>query len=120
MLAPKFTIAPLIAVVLAGCVTSSPTYLADGSQGQHVTCGGAVFSMGDCYKRATEICGPRGFQIVSGRTESTPFSTASASVNPYGGRAMGVSGAIVNRDLIVKCGRRTPRRNPDPNPLTDK
>jgi hypothetical protein len=95
----------LIAAALAGCITSQPTYLQDGTQAHHVTCGGAMFSMGDCHKRAAELCGPRGYQIVAGGTERMPFSTANASVNAYGGQASGFSGSIVNRDLIVKCGK---------------
>jgi hypothetical protein len=60
--------------------------------------------MGDCHKRAADICGPRGFQILSGGTESTPFAVVGANVNAYSGSAYGTSGQIVNRDLIVKCG----------------
>ena len=102
---PKAAIAAIVAAGLSGCVTSQATHLQDGSQAHHVTCGGAVFSMGDCHKRAAELCGPRGYQVVSGGTESTPFSTASANVNAYGGQASGFSGSIINRDLIVKCGK---------------
>ena len=100
----KLILPTVIAAALAGCVTDQPTYLADGSQGHHVTCGGAIFSMGDCQKRAAEICGPRGFQILSGGTESTPYAIVGANVNANSGSAYGSSGRIVNRDLIVKCG----------------
>jgi hypothetical protein len=101
----KAAIAAMLAAALTGCITSAPTYLQDGTQAHHVTCGGAVFSMGDCHKRAAELCGPRGYQIVAGGTESTLFSTASANVNAYGGQASGFSGSIINRDLVVKCGK---------------
>jgi hypothetical protein len=32
----------LVAIVLAGCVTSSDVFLADGSEGYNISCGGAV------------------------------------------------------------------------------
>ena len=61
--------------------------LADGSQGYRVTCGGAIFSQ----KRAAEICGPRGFQILSGGTESTPYAVVGANVNANSGPAYGTN-----------------------------
>jgi hypothetical protein len=112
----------------SACVTTQESYLPDGSLGHHITCGGALFSMGDCMQKAGEICGAHGYQILNQNGEAIPFSTSSGAVNgtatPYGGGSItgaynSTSGSIVNRDLFVKCAQTTgwsssPEDCPDP------
>lgn len=97
---PFFTVSMLF---LSGCVTDTQTYMPNGSVGHHVTCGGAIFSMGDCYKRAGELCGRNGFTVIGENKESTAFSSGHASVGNGYGVASVNSGSIVNRDLLVEC-----------------
>ncbi|MER2519536.1 MAG: hypothetical protein ABTQ34_02480 [Bdellovibrionales bacterium] len=106
-----------VALVLSACVTAQETYLQDGSPGHHITCSGSMLSMGDCLQKAGELCGPGGYKIYSQTGESIPYTTSSggmtSSLGPHGGRVTGgynsTSGAIVNRDLFVKCNREAVR-----------
>lgn len=95
------------ALALSACITDRKMYLPDGSVGHHVTCGGAVFSMGDCVQKAGEICGIAGYKIIGTNGEATPYATSSGgfSANQFtaSGGYSSSSGAIVNRDLFIKC-----------------
>lgn len=97
------TLFTILTLCLCGCVTDGTTYLADGSQGHHVTCGGSWFSMGDCVQRAGEICGGGGYTVMGQNGETIPYSIMTA----YGNNAVvgmsSSSGAIVQRDLFIKC-----------------
>lgn len=106
-----FLFSPFILVALAGCITTQESYLADGSLGHHITCGGALFSMGDCIQKAGDICGSGGYKVYNQAGEAIPFSTSNGAVagssGPSGGSFAGgynsTSGSIVQRDLFVKC-----------------
>ncbi len=52
--------------MLAGCTTAKDVYLPDGTLGYHVRCSGAVFATNsaDCYQKAGEICGAKGYTTV--------------------------------------------------------
>lgn len=98
----------VICFALSSCVTASESYLPDGSKGQLVTCGGALFSYTDCLKRAGEICGSQGYQIITADGNATPYSSSSGgfNANPYyaSGGFSSSSGMITNRSVLVKCG----------------
>ena len=103
----KKTLILAVLLSLSGCVTDSAAYLPDGTEGHHITCGGAMFSMGDCFQKAGELCGPSGYKIIGSNGEATPYSSAGGGFAASGGNAAGGfsshSGAIVQRDLFVKC-----------------
>jgi len=53
-------------VVLAGCgTTAKQAYLPDGTRGYHVSCDGMGNDTGDCYAKAGEICGAKGYSVVN-------------------------------------------------------
>lgn len=103
--------APLIVLAMTACVTDSAINLPDGSVGHHVTCGGAIFSMGDCVQKAGDVCGPAGYQVIGANGEAIPYSTSSGGFNANVANGVGSaaggysssSGSFVNRDLFVKC-----------------
>lgn len=90
-------------LLLGGCVTDGTTYLSDGSQGHHVTCGGGWFSMGDCIQRAGDICGPTGYTVIDQSGEEIPYSITTAYGNNSAIGLSSSSGAIMHRDLFIKC-----------------
>jgi hypothetical protein len=51
--------------MLAGCTTAKDVYLPDGTPGYHVSCNAFGGSSADCYQKAGEICGARGYTIVN-------------------------------------------------------
>ena len=67
-------------VFLAGCgTTARQAYLPDGTRGYHLSCDGFWASSSDCYAKAGDICGTKGYSVVN---------------------AGGMSGT---RDFFVKC-----------------
>lgn len=51
--------------MLHGCATYNDVFLADGSKGYNINCGGAVMNYGHCLEKAGEICGARGYMVVN-------------------------------------------------------
>jgi hypothetical protein len=106
-----FRILTAIALVAAlqGCATSNEVYLADGSKGYNIRCGGAVMNYGACLDKAGELCGPGGYLVVNQQGDAVPFSMASGgfSANPQSavGSFHAQSGTIVTRNLFIKCGK---------------
>lgn len=93
----------IFVIFLSSCITAKEVRLPDGSVGQHVTCGGQIYSFGDCVAKAGEICGANGYMVLGSNGEQMPYSNSSATwANGVGG-FNAQSGTIVQRDLFVKC-----------------
>jgi len=93
----------LFALVLTGCTTAAPVYLADGSKGFNISCGGAVQSFGDCHAKAGEICGSKGYEVVNREGDAVPYAIATAGYSAAQGAYQSQAGAIVTRNLFVRC-----------------
>jgi hypothetical protein len=106
MTRPLFTAIALV-VLLQGCATSSEVFLADGTKGYNINCGGAVMNYGHCLEKAGDICGARGYLVVNQQGDAVPFSTAGGGFGATSQAASGgfyaQSGAIVTRNLFIKC-----------------
>jgi hypothetical protein len=107
----RFRAALIVTTLLfqAACVTDQTTYLPDGSLGYHITCGGTLFSMGDCIRRTGEVCGSSGYKITSANGEVIPFSISSGAINGTAGGSFtggynSTSGSFIHREIFVKCG----------------
>ena len=85
----------LLVLLLAGCATSTKSYLPDGSMGYSIQCSGSAQSWGNCYEKAGELCGAKGYEIVAGGTDHT--SAVIAGPNGM------VGGSGSTRNLLVKC-----------------
>lgn len=85
----------LCAVLLSGCVTSSPVALPNGTQGISISCNGAMRSYSDCMNKAGEICGATGYQIL----DKDGLTSATLVANQYSATMM----PVVRREMIVKC-----------------
>lgn len=82
-------------VVLAGCATSSKTYGPDGREAYSLNCSGAAMSWGACESKAGDICGARGYTIVSRGSDQSAM---------IGGAASGFGGSSsANRSMLVQC-----------------
>jgi hypothetical protein len=93
--------------LLTACASNKEIYTADGQQGQVVSCtpgwtGGIVgaiadasTSWGQCYERAGEICGARGYVIL----QQVGEGGERADVSRYGGSARTTN----NRMMVIKC-----------------
>jgi hypothetical protein len=92
------SVAALTLVSLAGCASSTKmTYLPSGDTGFAINCSGsdASESWAECYKRAGEVCGSYGYDVVSKDVDNGATS---------GGSIGGILGANVkNRSMVVRC-----------------
>ena len=83
---------------LGGCSsTTTMTYLPSGDTGFAINCSGsdASSSWAECYKRAGEVCGNYGYDVVSKDVDNGATS---------GGSVGGIFGANVkNRSMVVRC-----------------
>ncbi|NPT61052.1 hypothetical protein [Paraburkholderia elongata] len=83
---------------LGGCSsTTTMTYLPSGDTGFAINCSGsdASSSWAECYKRAGEVCGNYGYDVVSKDVDNGATS---------GGSIGGIFGANVkNRSMVIRC-----------------
>lgn len=83
-------------VLLGGCATSQPTYLANGMRAYQVDCSMAVNGLNACYAVAADLCGNRGFSTYDWDGRAVPMPYAEPDLARIGG----MSG--VNR-LLIAC-----------------
>lgn len=103
----RLAFASIALLIFTGCATSKEVYLADGSKGYNISCDGTVQNFGACIEKAGEICGSRGYIVLTQQGEAAPFSTTTGgytadSVSASGG-VVSQSGMMVTRNLFVKC-----------------
>lgn len=83
---------------ISGCSsTTTMTYLPSGDTGFAINCSGsdASSSWAECYKRAGEVCGNYGYDIISKDADNGATS---------GGTVGGIFGANVkNRSMVIRC-----------------
>jgi hypothetical protein len=53
------------AILLAACATATETYGPDGRPAYTLNCSGSALSWGECEAKAGNICGTRGYTVVS-------------------------------------------------------
>ncbi len=99
----------LISLILSlgGCAISKDMYLPDGSKGYNISCDGSANSISNCFQKAGEICGAKGYVLLNREGEANPFGygTSSASANAVSAQGAYVSqvGMFVNRSIFIKC-----------------
>lgn len=94
-------------VMLSGCAFSKDMYLSDGSKGHNISCDGSANSISNCFQKAGELCGSKGYTLLNREGEAIPFgyATGGASANAAGAQGAYVSqvGMMVTRSIFVKC-----------------
>ena len=87
------------AALLSGCATSTTMYGPDGKEMQAIECHGSAQSPAACYKKAGEVCGSGGYDILGQNGEAIPTGTV------YGqpGMVVAQSGMMIYRTLYVRC-----------------
>lgn len=88
---------------LAGCATSTAMYAPDGKEMLAIECHGSAQSPAACFKKAGEVCGSSGYQIIGKDGEAIPTSTGYAQANRYNGMAIQQTGMVIYRTLYVRC-----------------
>jgi len=91
----KISIAAALAFLVVGCADSEPTFTSSGQKGHSIDCSGEFSTWGECYEKAGELCGARGYRVLEkmGDKES----------NIFAGKDI-LSGTSTNtRSLIIQC-----------------
>lgn len=71
-----FAVVGLTAIAtLSGCVTATPIMTPSGQQGFSLNCS-ALNDIGQCYKKAGELCGGRGYEIFDQNNKPQRFFSA--------------------------------------------
>jgi hypothetical protein len=86
--------AAVAAALVAGCATSAKTYGPDGREAFVIKC-----MLDDCQKKAGDICGQRGYDIVS----SQGFDKPAPSVNINVLSNQQTNNALNTKSMLVSC-----------------
>lgn len=89
-----FTALSVIAL-LSGCASSTQTYGADGRITHSINCSGTARNWGMCEEKAGELCGSKGYEIVS-RSSDTGAMASGGGGNFY-------ASTLQNRTMMVAC-----------------
>ena len=92
--------------LLSGCVTVEETYAPDGSKVMVVDCSTTdlkILNWGDCQKKAGEICGERGYEVVSKDSDSNASGTASAAGGGDTVIGTAIWGNKQARTMMIRC-----------------
>jgi hypothetical protein len=88
------TAALLFPALLSACAVSEQTYTPDGELGHNITCrlaiSGLAVSWSDCYQKANDICGAKGYDVIQA-TGPIPLASVNRATPAF------------DRSLIVKC-----------------
>lgn len=84
----------------AGCATFKQFTGPNGETLYSIDCSGYYSNVGTCLKKAGEICGSAGYDIIMG--DATNHG-AMATGSPYGF----YSGTIISREVIIRCKQTT-------------
>jgi hypothetical protein len=85
----------IIVIMLTACASSNKTYGPDGRVAYSLTCSGLARDWGMCLSKAGEICGARGYVVLSVNGDSGAMVTA----NPQ----MAFGGTTISRNMLISC-----------------
>lgn len=91
----KIVVAFTSILIVSGCTTSAKTYGPDGKEAYQLTCSGIAQDWGDCQIKSGELCGTRGYNILSVNGEHGATFTA----NPQS--AFGST--TIYRNMLISC-----------------
>jgi hypothetical protein len=58
-------VAIALLAMLGACTTAKEIYLPDGSKGHDIRCDGFANRMENCFQKAGDLCGAKGYDLVS-------------------------------------------------------
>ncbi len=82
-------------LILLQCATSKQIYTPSGEKGYSINCSGTALTWGHCYEKASELCGSRGYKIITTSKDQGAMVT---------GTQYGLfGGSVIQRSMIIKC-----------------
>ena len=86
---------PLLLLLLAGCTSAKQVYTPDGRQGYTIDCSAYRLTWSACFERASDLCGARGYDILTSVGE--PGAQIAGSPQFVGGST------TMNRSMVIAC-----------------
>jgi hypothetical protein len=87
-------LALLSAAVVAGCGAPSGKYTSDETGAVTVRCNNSSLRWNACYETAANLCGQKGYQIVSSSDNGMPSVTTDAYGVP-----------VIGEPLVIRCNQ---------------
>ncbi|MNT24465.1 hypothetical protein D3C72_1599390 [compost metagenome] len=92
---PNLILLSAATLALSACATSSKTFGPDGQEAYSIGCSGGALSWGACYEKAGELCGAKGYNILS-RNGEGGFAAG-------GGNGSFFAGTTSSRSMVISC-----------------
>jgi hypothetical protein len=81
----------LLCASLSACAISKETYTPEGKVGHNINCSGIALTWGDCYQKAGELCGAKGYEIIAGGSDSGAIASPT------------ITTSTISRSMLIKC-----------------
>lgn len=79
----KFFLSSVFVTILSGCASSLPITSPSGKKGHAIDC--SFSSIGDCYEKAGQMCGDKGYKIIDQKNKAEGFLSSA------------------NKALVIEC-----------------
>ncbi len=89
----------LALILISSCASTSETYAPDGSKAHAINCSGTARNWGMCYETAGNICGAKGYEVLS-KSENPD----SAIIVGRGGVYEAFASSKFQRSMVITCG----------------
>jgi len=90
-------------VVLSGCASASKTFGPDGREVHSINCSGLARTWGMCLEKAGEICGSKGYDVITSVGDRGSFVQGSSAGSAYGYNTQISGGSVITRNLMISC-----------------
>lgn len=85
----------LLCAAMAGCAVSNEIYTPDGKVGHNISCrlaiSGIALSWSDCYQKAGELCGAKGYEVIARGSDSGAIASPT------------IATSTISRSMLIKC-----------------
>lgn len=103
----KFLAYALLVFAPMGCAISKETYLPDGTKGHSISCDGAAVGINTCFEKAGDLCGSRGYDLLSREGQIIPMGVSSSNISGGNAGFQGQSfisyGAFNTKSIMIGC-----------------
>lgn len=99
----KILIISALTLGLVACATVRESYAPDGRKAYNLNCSGTARGWDKCYSAAGELCGAKGYDVLTKNNEPVAMGTAGASASAnsasYGSSFVMTS----ERSMLIAC-----------------
>lgn len=93
----KFVLLGGFVLLLSGCATSTKTYAPDGREAYAIECSGMALSWASCQAKAGDLCGSKGYDLISAGGDKGAMASADANTG------YAFAGSSISRSMYIAC-----------------